>query len=187
VSYSGVERPAHLRQEWSDLSYCSLPTPPLSQDRGHAACHCWREAKCRALQASGAKVPGGGLFDSGECPPTRRCRDLGQAHGWRENLWSSGLKSQATSAFCCGGVSAVMGSSDLNDHTLVSGARSGNQLSCSLPSEADRPIVGVACQAQFPVNTDEAETSSACRPCHAWTTTHVETPRQRNRSARDAW
>ena len=40
-----------------------------------------------------------------------------------------------------------MGSSDLNEHTLVSGARSGNQLSCSLPSEANRPIVGMACHA----------------------------------------
>ena len=86
------------------------------------------------------------------------------------------MKSQATSAFCCGGVSAVMGSSDLNEHTLVSGARSGNQLSCSLPSEADRPIVGMACQAQFLVNTDEADTSSNCTPCHAWTTPQNKYP-----------
>ena len=69
------------------------------------------------------------------------------------------MKSQANSGFCRGGVSAVMGSSDLNAHTLVSGAISGNQLSCSLPSEADPPNVGMACQAQFPVNTDEADTS----------------------------
>ena len=71
-SGGGGESPAHLRQEWGGLSYVSLPTPLLSQDRDQAVCHCWREAKCRAFQASGAKVPGGGLFDSDECPPTRR-------------------------------------------------------------------------------------------------------------------
>ena len=35
--------------------------------------------------------------------------------------WSRGQKSQAASAICSGGVSAVMGSSDLDAHTLGSG------------------------------------------------------------------
>ena len=39
-----------------------------------------------------------------------------------------GPKSQATSTNCSGGVSAVIGSSDLDEHTLVSGGASGNQL-----------------------------------------------------------
>ena len=47
--------------------------------------------------------------------------------------WSRGQKSQAASAICSGGVSAVMGSSDLDEHTLVSDDGNGNQLSCSLP------------------------------------------------------
>ena len=59
--------------------------------------------------------------------------------------WSRGQKSQAASAICSGGVSAVMGSSDLDAHTLGSGGASGNQLSCSLPSEAERLNVGPAC------------------------------------------
>ena len=58
--------------------------------------------------------------------------------------WSRGQKSQAASAICSGGVSAVIGSSDLDVHTLGSGGAQGNQLSCSLPSEAERPIVGTA-------------------------------------------
>ena len=59
--------------------------------------------------------------------------------------WSRGQKSQAASAMCSGGVSAVMGSSDLDAHTLGSRGALGNQLSCSLPSGANRPIVGPAC------------------------------------------
>ena len=59
--------------------------------------------------------------------------------------WSRGQKSQAASGICCGGVSAVMGSSDLDGHTFGSRGASGNQLSCSLPFEAERPIVGTAC------------------------------------------
>ena len=99
------------------------------------------------------------------------------------------MKSQADSGFCRGGVSAVMGSSDLNAHTLFSGATSGNQLSCSLPSEADRPIVGVTCLAQFQVNTGEANTPPDYARCHAWTTPQRQTPRleKPNRSARDTW
>ena len=49
------------------------------------------------------------------------------------NCWSRGQKSQAASALCSGGVSAVMGSSDLDAHTLVSDEADGNQPSCSLP------------------------------------------------------
>ena len=51
--------------------------------------------------------------------------------------WSRGRKSQAASAVCSGGVSAVMGTSDLDEHTLVRGGAPGNQLSCSLPSGAN--------------------------------------------------
>ena len=70
--------------------------------------------------------------------------------------WSRGQKSQAASAICSGGVSAVMGSSDLDEHTLVSGGAPGNQLSCSLPFGAGRPIVGMACRAKSLVCSDEA-------------------------------
>ena len=59
-----------------------------------------------------------------------------------------GPKSQATSTVCSGGVSAIIGSSDLDEHTLGSGGASGNQLSCSLPFEAEQPIVEPAWQAQ---------------------------------------
>ena len=59
-----------------------------------------------------------------------------------------GPKSQATSTDCSGGVSAVIGASDLDAHTFGSRGASGNQLSCSLPFEAERPIVGTVWQAQ---------------------------------------
>ena len=59
--------------------------------------------------------------------------------------WSRGQNSQAASAVCSGGVSAAMGSSDLNAPTLVSREASGNQLSCSLPFVVDRPTVDIAC------------------------------------------
>jgi len=42
-----------------------------------------------------------------------------------------------------------MGSSDLDALTLVSDATDGNQLSCSLPLGAARPIVEVACLARL--------------------------------------
>ena len=51
--------------------------------------------------------------------------------GWK--LLEQGPESQSASALCSGGVSAVMGSSDLDEHTLVSDDGNGNQLSCSLP------------------------------------------------------
>ena len=73
--------------------------------------------------------------------------------------WSRGQKSQAASGMCSGGVSAVMGSSDLDEHNLVSGGAPGNQLSCSLPFGADRPIVGTACRAKSLVCSDEARHS----------------------------
>ena len=71
--------------------------------------------------------------------------------------WSRGQKSQAASAICSGGVSAVIGSSDLDAHTLGSGGASGNQLSCSLPFEAEHPIVEPACQSQPQVCDEGAE------------------------------
>ena len=60
-------------------------------------------------------------------------------------LLEQGPESQSASAVCSGGVSAVMGSSDLDAHTLFSGGASGNQLSCSLPFEAVRPSLEMAC------------------------------------------
>ena len=59
--------------------------------------------------------------------------------------WSRGQKSQAASAICSGGVSAVMDSSDLDAPTFGSRGAPGNQLSCSLPSGANRSIVEMAC------------------------------------------
>ena len=68
-------------------------------------------------------------------------------HGWK--LLEQGPESQSASLICSGGVSAVMGSSDLDEHTLVSDQADGNQLSCSLPFGAGRPIVGTACKPQM--------------------------------------
>ena len=45
--------------------------------------------------------------------------------GWK--LLEQGPESQAASAICSGGVSAVIGSSDLDGPTLVSGHAQGNQ------------------------------------------------------------
>ena len=56
--------------------------------------------------------------------------------------WSRGQKSQGASAVCSGGVSAVMGSSDLDAHTLGSRGALGNQLSCSLPFWGDSTDCG---------------------------------------------
>ena len=61
-------------------------------------------------------------------------------YGWK--LLEQGPESQSASAFCSGGVSAVMGSSDLDAHTLVSDGADGNQLSCSLPVGAEAIHVG---------------------------------------------
>ena len=72
-------------------------------------------------------------------------------------MLEQGPKSQATSTVCSGGVSAINGSSDLDEHTLGSGGASGNQLSCSLPFEAEQPIVGPAWQAQPQVCDERRE------------------------------
>jgi len=48
---------------------------------------------------------------------------------------------------CSGGVSAVMGSSDLDGLTLAIGEQLGNQPSCSLLFKPNQPIVGMACLA----------------------------------------
>ena len=61
-------------------------------------------------------------------------------NGWK--LLEQGPESQSASAICSGGVSAVMGSSDLDEHTLVSDDGNGNQLSCSLPFGAGTPHPG---------------------------------------------
>ena len=64
-------------------------------------------------------------------------------NGWK--LLEQGPESQFASAICSGGVSAVMGSSDLDTSTLVSDEADGNQLSCSLPIRADPPMLEMAC------------------------------------------
>ena len=55
--------------------------------------------------------------------------DESLTNGWK--LLEQGPESQSASGACSGGVSAVMGSSDLDALTLVSDATDGNQLSCS--------------------------------------------------------
>ena len=70
--------------------------------------------------------------------------------GWK--LLEQGPESQSASAMCSGGVSAVMGSSDLDEHTLVTDDANGNQLSCSLRFGSERPIVGMACPSQCRAN-----------------------------------
>ena len=57
--------------------------------------------------------------------------DESLTNGWK--LLEQGPESQSDSGVCSGGVSAVMGSSDLDALTLVRDATDGNQLSCSLP------------------------------------------------------
>ena len=53
--------------------------------------------------------------------------------------WSRGQKSQAASAVCSGGVSAVMGSSDLDGHTFHPSAVNGYPSQRSLPSRLKSP------------------------------------------------
>ena len=72
-------------------------------------------------------------------------------NGWK--LLEQGPESQSASAICSGGVSAVMGSSDLDAHTLVIRGASGNQLSCSLPPGAIRPNVEMAWLAPYPMTS----------------------------------
>ena len=71
--------------------------------------------------------------------------DESLTNGWK--LLEQGPESQSASGVCSGGVSAVMDSSDLDALTLVSDAIERNQLSCSLPFGAARPIVELACLA----------------------------------------
>ena len=83
----------------------------------------------------------------GECRLAWRFARLvkGPASRVGGNCWSRGQKSQAASAVGSGGVSAVMGSSDLDEHTLVSCGASGNQLSCSLLSRLKSPRLPTTC------------------------------------------
>jgi len=48
--------------------------------------------------------------------------------------WSRGQKSQRASVICCGGVSTIIGASDLDAGSFIGQGRSGNQRSCSLQS-----------------------------------------------------
>ena len=85
-------------------------------------------------------------------------------NGWK--LLEQGPESQSASAMCSGGVSAVMGSSDLDAHTLVIRGASGNQLSCSLPPGAIRPNVEMAWLAPYPM------TSARVLPLDLWESHH---------------
>ena len=99
------------------------------------------------VEASGSRHPGaiGSRCEAALLRGTyERCRgestgltlfvvapDESLTNGWK--LLEQGPESQSASGICSGGVSAVMGSSDLDALTLVSDATDGNQLSCSLP------------------------------------------------------
>ena len=101
----------------------------------------------RKVEASGSRHPGaiGSRCEAALLRGTyERCRgestgltlfvvapDESLTNGWK--LLEQGPGSQSASGACSGGVSAVMGSSDLDALPLVSNATDGNQLSCSLP------------------------------------------------------
>ena len=59
--------------------------------------------------------------------------------------WSRGQVSQAASAVCSGGVSTVIGASDLSDLNMVSDHTQGNQRECSFPSGGSPLIVEMIC------------------------------------------
>ena len=77
------------------------------------------------FQVLGLLRPGVGLVPTGhlrtvqrrvDCSDVLQCRHRRIAHGWVETV-EQGPKSQATSTICSGGVSAVIGSSDLDGLT----------------------------------------------------------------------
>ena len=65
------------------------------------------------------------------------------AHGWVETV-GAGTRGQSDFYGLLRWSVGRHGSSDLDEHTFGSGGASGNQLSCSLPFEPERPIVGPA-------------------------------------------
>ena len=103
----------------------------------------------RKVEASGSRHPGaiGSRCEAALLRGTyERCRgestgltlfivapDESLTNGWK--LLEQGPGSQSASGVCSGGVSAVIGSSDLDALTFVSVEAHGNQLSCSLPFE----------------------------------------------------
>ena len=56
----------------------------------------------------------------------RCCRSRREAHAWVETV-GAGAESQAASQVCSGGVSAVMGSSDLDEHSFGADGHKGNR------------------------------------------------------------
>ena len=109
---------ARLRQERSDLSYCSLPTP-LQDGSGvmpHAACRCRCRAKWRAFQAAGPRFQ--------VMVPDRR---------------------RAQSRLCCGGVSAVISASDFDELTFHPLWLFWHQSNRSLLLGAKNPIINGTC------------------------------------------
>ena len=75
-----------------------------------------------------------------------------------------GPESQSASVICSGGVSAVMGSSDLDEPTFVKVEAPGNQLSCSLPWGANSTIVRTACLLMSERSDMEVLADVALRP-----------------------
>ena len=63
----------------------------------------------------------------------------------KKDCWSRGQKRQLASAIWLGGVSAVMGASDLDAVTFQWPAGFGHQCSCSLPQEQKPRRLGMAC------------------------------------------
>ena len=90
-----MERPAHQWKNGSDLSEQLASDAPSSVfiKTGAMPLAIAGEGRSVGLLHPGARVPGDGHWLKIECPPTRRCRDCGLAHGWRENAWSRVQKS----------------------------------------------------------------------------------------------
>jgi hypothetical protein len=74
----------------------------------------------------------------------QRCRARRTAHGWVES-WSRGQKSQLASRTCSGGVSAVMGTSDFDEHTFAQRGPVCHRCKGALPSTAKPPKVETTC------------------------------------------
>ena len=103
----------------------------------HGSTHHFR--KERGVEASGVVAPGaiGSRCDAGLLRGTyERCRGestdqttinvvTDEVLTFGLKSWSRGQKSQAASAVCSGGVSAVIGSSDLDGHTFHPSAVKG--------------------------------------------------------------
>ena len=86
--------------------------------------------------------------------------------GWK--LSEQGPESQSASAGCSGGVSAVIGSSDLNGHTFHPSAVNGYPSYRSLPSGAKPASVLMACLTQlWVIQIHQAKLLIICGGCRA--------------------